>query len=164
MINDKIRVKEVRLIDEEGTMIGVVSNDDAQKRADVANLDLVMISPKAEPPVCKIMDYGKYFFEQAKKEKEAKKKQKVVNIKEIRLSASIDEHDIEFKLKNALKFLKSGDKVKVSIRFRGREMSHTNLGTQAMNKFAERIGENGVVETKPKLEGRSMTMIIGPNS
>ena len=131
---------------------------EAEKR----NLDLVMISPKAEPPVCRIMDYGKYRFEQTKKEKEIKKNQKVVNIKEIRLSVNIDTHDFNTKLNQAIKFLKSSDKVKVSIRFRGREMSHSHLGEDILKKFGEGISEVGVVDKQPKMEGRSMVMFLSP--
>jgi len=126
------------------------------------NLDLVMISPKAVPPVCKIMDYGKYRFELTKKEKELKKNQKVVEIKEVRLSVNIDIHDFNTKLNQAVKFLKSNDKVKVSIRFRGREMAHTNLGLEVLKRFGEAIGDAGNVEKLPKLEGRSMVMFLSP--
>lgn len=162
MINEEIRDKEVRLIDADGAMIGVVSVKEAQKLANQKNLDLVKISPNADPPVCKVMDYGKYMFEQAKKEKEARKNQKVVSIKEVRLSPSIEEHDFEFKMKNAAKFLKDGDKVKVSVKFRGREMNHTSLGREVLEKFAEDLKELGSMDKTPKLEGRSMIMILNP--
>jgi len=162
LINDEIRDKEVRLIDSEGNMIGVVLAKEAFDMANEKNLDLVKIAPQAAPPVCKIMDYGKYLFELSKKEKEARKNQKVVILKEIRISAGIEEHDFDFKVKNAVKFLKEGDKVKVSIRFRGREMNYTSLGADKLEKFAVAVEEFGVVDKKPRLEGRSMIMTINP--
>jgi len=162
MVNEQIRDKEVRLIYVDGTMLGIMSSKEAQKLANSKNLDLVKIAPQAVPPVCRIMDYGKYMFDLAKKEKEARKKQKVINVKEVRLSSSIEEHDFNFKLKNAVKFLKDGDKVKVSIKFRGREMNYTSLGQQILEKFADAIEEFAVVERKPKLEGRNMFMILNP--
>ncbi|AEV69568.1 bacterial translation initiation factor 3 (bIF-3) [Acetivibrio clariflavus DSM 19732] len=162
MINEQIRDKEVRLIDVDGTMIGIMSSKEALELANAKSLDLVKIAPQAFPPVCRIMDYGKYMFELSKKEKEARKNQKVISVKEIRLSASIEEHDFEFKVKNAIRFLKDGDKVKVSVKFRGREMNYTDLGQQVLEKFAEAVKEYGSVEKKPKLEGRSMIMIINP--
>lgn len=162
MINEQIRDKEVRLIDADGTMLGIMSSKDAQVLANSKSLDLVKIAPQATPPVCRIMDYGKYMFELSKKEKEARKNQKVVSVKEVRLSASIEEHDFEFKVKNAIRFLKDGDKVKVSVKFRGREMNYTALGQQVLEKFADAVQDIGTVEKKPKLEGRSMIMIINP--
>ncbi len=162
MINDEIRDKEVRLIDADGSMLGITPVKDAQKLAATKNLDLVKIAPQAVPPVCKIMDYGKYMFELAKKEKEARKNQKVISMKEVWIKPNIDEHDFGFKSKNAYKFLKDGDKVKVSVRFRGREMNYTSLGIEVLNKFAEAVAEVGTVEKKPKLEGRSMIMILNP--
>ncbi|HPD00673.1 MAG TPA: translation initiation factor IF-3 [Acetivibrio sp.] len=162
MVNEQIRDKEVRVIDADGSMLEIMSSKDAQKLANSKNLDLVKIAPQAVPPVCRIMDYGKYMFDLAKKEKEAKKKQRVINIKEVRLSSSIEDHDFNFKLKNAVKFLKDGDKVKVSIKFRGREMNYTSLGQQILEKFAVAIEEFAVVERKPKLEGRNMFMILNP--
>lgn len=162
MINEEIREKEIRLIDADGSMVGVVPIKDAQRLANQKNLDLVKIAPNAAPPVCRIMDYGKYMFELAKKEKEARKNQKVISIKEVRLSPTIEEHDFDFKLKNAYKFLSDGDKVKVSVKFRGREMNHTSLGAEVLEKFAEGIKEVGIVEKKPKLEGKSMIMILNP--
>lgn len=162
MINEQIRDKEVRLIDVDGTMLGIMSSKEAQVLANSKSLDLVKIAPQASPPVCRIMDYGKYMFELSKKEKEARKNQKIINVKEIRLSASIEEHDFEFKVKNAIRFLKDGDKVKVSVKFRGREMNYTALGQQVLEKFANAVQEFGTVEKKPKLEGRSMIMIINP--
>ncbi|MCX8129131.1 MAG: translation initiation factor IF-3 [Clostridia bacterium] len=162
MINEEIRDKEIRLIDADGSMLGVMPSKEAQKLANSKNLDLVKIAPQANPPVCRIMDYGKYMFELAKKEKEARKNQKIISIKEVRISPSIEEHDFGFKLKNAYKFLKDGDKVKVSVKFRGREMNYTKLGEEVLEKFAEGVKEVGVVEKKPKLEGKSMVMIINP--
>jgi len=162
MINEEIRDKEIRLIDVDGSMLGIMSSKEAQKIANSKNLDLVKIAPQAVPPVCRIMDYGKYMFELAKKEKEARKNQKVINIKEVRISPSIEDHDFDFKVRNAAKFLKDGDKVKVSVRFRGREMNYTSLGEEVLEKFAEALKDVGTVEKKPKLEGRSMTMILNP--
>lgn len=162
-INALIRDKEVRLIDADGTMVGVVSSREAQLRANEKELDLVKISPGANPPVCKIMDYGKFLYEQNKREKEAKKKQTIVELKEIRLSAKIEEHDFNFKVKNAQKFLEDGDKVKVSIRFRGREMNYTVNGREVMNKFADLLQEFGKMEKPPVMEGRSMTMMLVPH-
>ena len=162
MINEEIRDKEVRLIDADGTMLGIMATKEAQKLANSKNLDLVKIAPQGVPPVCKIMDYGKYMFELAKKEKEARKNQKIISIKEVRVSPSIEDHDFEFKVKNAYKFLKDGDKVKVSVKFRGREMHYTSIGHEILDKFAEAVKDVGVVEKKPKLEGKSMIMILNP--
>lgn len=162
MINEEIRDKEVRVIDADGSMLGVMPIKDAQKLASSKNLDLVKIAPQAAPPVCKVMDYGKYMFELAKKEKEAKKNQKVISIKEVRISPSIEDHDFTFKVKNAYKFLQDGDKVKVSVKFRGREMNYTSLGEQMLSKFAEAIQDVGIVERRPKLEGKNMIMILNP--
>lgn len=143
-------------------MVGIVPIKEAQKLANSKNLDLVKIAPQANPPVCKIMDYGKYRFELIKKEKEAKKKQKIVDIKEVRVSPVIEDHDFEFKAKNAQKFLEDGDKVKISVKFRGREMNYTSLGETVLNKFAKFLEGYGVVEKKPKLEGKNMIMIMAP--
>lgn len=161
-INEEIRDKEIRLIDSEGTMLGVMPLQEAQSMAVSKNMDLVKIVPTSVPPVCKIMDYGKYMFELAKKDKEAKKNQKIVTIKEVRLSAGIEDHDFEFKVKSAYKFLQDGDKVKVSIRFRGREMRYTSVGGEVLQKFAETVKDVGVIEKQPKLEGKSMMMILNP--
>jgi len=163
-INDAIRDKEVRLIGPEGEQFGVVSIADAQERAATLNLDLVKIAPTAKPPVCKIIDYGKYKFETAKREKENRKNQKIVNTKEVKVSSNIDDHDLETKLRAAIKFLQAGDKVKVSLRFRGREIAHSGLGEKTLLKFAEKIvaAEAGTVEKTPKLEGRQMIMFIAP--
>ena len=162
MINEQIRDKEIRLIDEEGNQLGVLSARDAQKIADEKHLDLVKIAPTAKPPVCKIMDYGKYRFDQAKKEKEAKKKQKTVDIKELRLSPSIDTHDVQVKVKKAIEFLKNGDKVKISIRFRGREIGHSKTAVTILENFANDISEYGVVDKAPKMEARSLVMLLAP--
>ncbi len=161
-INEEIRDKEVRLIDSDGSQLGIVPLRQAMDTAAARGLDLVKIAPKAEPPVCRVMDYGKFRFEQAKKDKEARKNQKIVDIKEVRLSAKIDVHDFEVRVKAAEKFLKSGDKVKASIRFRGREMAHTDIGLGVMQRFAEACAEFGTVEKPAKLEGRQMLMFIGP--
>ncbi|NLP00559.1 MAG: translation initiation factor IF-3 [Clostridiaceae bacterium] len=162
-INSAIRDKEVRLIDSDGTMIGIVSAREAQLKANERELDLVKISPNANPPVCKIMDYGKFLYEQNKREKEAKKKQTIIEVKEIRLSAKIEDHDFSFKAKNAIKFLQDGDKVKISIRFRGREIAYSTLGREVMNKFADTVKEYGKVDRPPVMEGRSMSMILVPH-
>ncbi len=162
-VNNQIRDKEVRLIDTDGKMLGIVSARDAQLKANEREMDLVKISPNANPPVCKIMDYGKYLYEMSKKEKEAKKKQTNISVKEIRLSAKIEEHDFSFKLKNAIKFLQDGDKVKVSIRFRGREMQYTSMAYKVIDRFAEMVKEHGKMEKRPVMEGRSMSVIFSPH-
>ena len=161
-INEEIRDKEVRVIDSQGGQLGIMSAAKALELAAEKNLDLVKIAPQAQPPVCKIMDYGKYRFEQAKREKEARKNQHIVDIKEVRLSLNIDTHDFNTKLNHTQKFIKGGDKVKVSIRFRGREMGHPELGTEIMNRFAEACQEFANVEKPAKLEGRSMIMFLAP--
>ena len=164
MINESIRAKEVRVIDTDGSQLGILPLKDALASAAAKDLDLVNIAPNAVPPVCKIMDFGKYRFEQAKREKEARKNQKVVEVKEIRLGLSIDTHDFETKGKNAIKFLKSGDKVKVSIRFRGREFGHPEIGLEIMSRFAEFCSEYASVEKPAKMEGRNMLMFLAPKS
>ena len=161
-INSAIRDKEVRLIDYDGTMIGIVSAKEAQMRANERDLDLVKIAPNANPPVCKIMDYGKYLYEQSKKEKEARKKQTIIEVKELRLSAKIEEHDFSFKARNAIRFLENGDKVKISIRFRGREIAYATMGREVLEKFAEAVKEFGKVDKPPVMEGRTMSMILSP--
>lgn len=163
-INEEIRDREVRVINSDGTQLGIMPIAEAMRLADEKNTDLVKIAPQAKPPVCKIMDYGKYRFEQAKREKEAKKNQRVIEIKEVRLSLNIDTHDFETKANQAIKFLKSGNRVKVSIRFRGREMAHPENGLVTMSKFAEAVSEYGTVEKPAKLEGRSMLMFIAAKS
>ena len=164
LINDEIREKEVRVIDSDGAQLGIISLKDALAIAAEKNLDLVEIAPTATPHVCRIMDYGKFKFEQAKREKEAKKKQKVMDVKEVRLSLNIDTGDFNTKVNHALRFLKDGDKVKVSIRFRGREMAHTEYGTTIMQRFAEACSETGSVEKPAKLEGRQMLMFLVPKA
>lgn len=159
-INEEIKDRELRVIGPDGSQLGIMSSKEALNKAYELNLDLVMISPVAVPPVCKIIDYGKYRFEQAKREKEAKKNQHVVDIKEIRLSLNIDTHDFNTKLNHAFKFLKNGNKVKVSIRFRGREMGHPELGYEIMQKFADAASDVSIVEKPAKLEGRNMLMFL----
>lgn len=163
-INEEITDKEVRLIGNDGEQLGIVSAAQAQKLAAERNLDLVKIAPQAKPPVCKIMDYGKYRFEQSKREKEAKKNQRVIEIKEIRLSPNIDVHDFDTKVGHARRFLTAGNKIKVSIRFRGREMTHTDLGLTIMAQFAEKCADIASVEKPAKLEGRQMLMFLAPKS
>ena len=160
-LNEAIRDREIRVVDEDGSQLGVMASRDALRLAEEKNLDLVKIAPQGNPPVCKIMDYGKFRFEQQKRDKEARKNQKVVEIKEIRLSLNIDSNDFNTKVGQAKKFLAKGDKVKVSIRFRGREMAHTDLGLAVQKRFAEVLSE-AVIEKQPKLEGRSMQMYLTP--
>ena len=160
MINEQIRDKDVRLIGEDGEMIGIVSAKEAQKLAREAELDLVKISPNAKPPVCKIIDYGKYKYEMARKEKEAKKKQKVIEIKEVRLSPNIEENDLKTKANSARKFLTKGDRVKVTLRFRGREMAHIQSSKHVLDDFAQLLSDVAVIDKAPKLEGRNMTMFL----
>ena len=160
MINEQIRDKEVRLIGEDGEQLGIVSSRDALKMAEEAGLDLVKIAPTAKPPVCKIVDYGKYKHEQVRKEKEAKKKQKVIDIKEIRLSPNIDTNDLNTKIGAARKFLTKGDRVKITLRFRGREMAHMNNSKHILDDIAQSLSDIAVVEKAPKVEGRSMTMFL----
>jgi len=164
MINEEIRAKELRVIGTDGAQLGIMSRAEALELADEKKLDLVCISPKANPPVCKILDYGKYKYELQKKEKEAKKKQKSMQVKEIRLSTFIEDHDIMVKAKTGSKFLKDGDKLKVSLRFRGREKDYVARGMEVMNKFAEAVSEVGSVDKKPNFEGRSLTMILTPKN
>ena len=161
-INEEIRDKEVRLISNDGEQLGIVAIQKAQDIAVEKGMDLVKIAPQAKPPVCKIMDYGKFRFEQAKREKEARKNQRVVEIKEIRLTPNIDIGDLNTKVKNACRFLKDGDKVKVSVRFRGREVTHSSLGQDLLHRFAELCSECSTVEKQPKLEGRQMLMFLAP--
>ena len=162
MINEEIRDREVRVVDQNGAQLGVMPVKQALDMAEEMQLDLVKIAPQARPPVCKIMDYGKYRFEQSKKEREFRKNQRVITVKEVRLSATIEDHDIDVKLKNAIKFLKDGNKVKATIRFRGRQITHSEIGRQVMTEFAERIKEYGTVDKAPQIEGRNMSMMISP--
>ena len=163
-LNEEIRDKEIRLIGADGTMVGIVSAEAALTMAEEQDLDLVKISPNAVPPVCKIMDYGKFRFDQLKREKEAKKNQHVVEIKEIRMSPSIDTNDLNVKMRNAMKFLKDGNRVKVTVRFRGREMAHTEIGEQLLIRFGEGCTEVANIEKKPKLEGRNMSLFLSPKN
>ena len=159
-INRQIRAKEVQLIGETGEKLGVLSLNEALEKAEEKNLDLVLVAPNANPVVCKIMNYGKYKFEQAKKEKEAKKKQKTLEVKELRVTPNIEEHDFEFKSKNARKFLIAGNKVKITVRFRGREVNNSKLGEDVLNKFIENLSDIANVDKKPKLEGRNMFIML----
>lgn len=160
MINEQIRDREIRLIGEDGEQLGIMSAREAMKIAQEAELDLVKIAPAAKPPVCKIIDYGKYKYEQARKEKEAKKKQKTVEVKEVRLSPNIDTNDLNTKINNAKKFISKGNKVKVTLRFRGREMAHMASSRHVLDDFAELLADVATVEKAPKIEGRSMTMFL----
>ena len=164
MINEEIRAKELRIISADGEQLGIMSRDEALALSEEKKLDLVCIAPKANPPVCKILDYGKYKYELQKKEKEAKKKQKTTQVKEIRLSTFIEDHDIMVKAKTGAKFLKDGNKLKVSLRFRGRERDYVARGQEVMERFAEAVSEFGDMDKKPKFEGRSLTMILSPKS
>ncbi len=161
-INEEIRDRELRIIDSNGDQLGIMSSRQALELAAERQLDLVKIAPQAKPPVCRIMDYGKFKFEQSKKEKEARKNQKVINIKEIRFSPKIEDHDLNFKAKNAQKFLQEGDKVKITIRFRGREVDHVAFGEKALGRFYDIVKEDCVVEKPAKLEGRNMIMVLAP--
>ncbi len=163
-INEEIRDREVRLIGADGAQLGIVPLRRALELAEEAELDLVKIVPNAQPPVCKLMDYDKHRYEQAKREKELRKNQKVIEIKEVQLSATIGENDVAIKARNAVKFLQEGNKVKVSIRFRGRQITHTDIGMQVMNDFSERVKEYAVIERRPTMEGRNMLMILAPNT
>ena len=164
MINGQIRDKEVRLIANDGEQLGVMSAREAQKLADEAGLDLVKISPKAKPPVCKIIDYGKYKYEQTRKEKLAKKKQKVIDVKEVRMSPNIDTNDLNTKINHAKKFLAKGARVKVTLRFRGRELAHVNASKYILDDFAKALEDVATIDKKPKFEGRSMKMFLAPKN
>lgn len=163
-VNQQIRAREVRLIDVDGSQIGIMSSREALRIAEEKNLDLVEVAPQADPPVCRIMDFGKYRYEQSKRERENKKKQKTTTMKEIRFSPKIDTHDFQVKAKSTKKFLQSGDKVKVSIRFRGREIVHNALAKEKLEELAKEVEDLAVVERPPKMEGRSMIMILAPKS
>ncbi|KRN88529.1 translation initiation factor IF-3 [Ligilactobacillus ceti] len=162
MVNEGIRAREVRLISNDGSQLGVKSKQEALSLAEQVNLDLVLVAPKAKPPVAKIMDYGKYRFELQKKQREARKNQKVANVKEVRLSPTIDTNDFNTKVKNALRFIAKGDKVKVSIRFKGRAITHKEIGRDVLERFAQATDEVAVVESKPKMDGRSMFLMLAP--
>ena len=161
-VNQTIRAREVRLIDSNGDQLGVKTRDEALQIAQTRNLDLVLVAPGAKPPVCRIMDYGKYRYEQQKKEKEARKKQRVINVKEVRFSPGIGDHDFNTKLRNARKFIENGDKVKASVRFRGRAITHKELGQEVLDRLAEEVKDIATVESKAKMEGRQMFMMLAP--
>ena len=162
LINEEIKHKEIRVVGNDGSQLGIMSLSEAMRLADEKNLDLVEIAPQATPPVCRIMDYGKFRFDQAKREKETRKNQKVVSVKEVRLTPSIDVGDFETKVKQARKFISSGDKVKVALRFRGRELAHTERGAPLLDKFAKSFEDIAVVDKQPKMEGKSMVMFLSP--
>jgi translation initiation factor IF-3 len=164
MLNDGIRSREVRLIDQNGEQLGIKTKTEALEIATRVNLDLVLVAPQAKPPVARIMDYGKFKFEQQKKDKEARKNQKVINLKEVRLSPTIDEHDFNTKLRNAIKFLEKGDKVKASIRFKGRAITHKEIGQRVLDRFAVACEEVSTIESKPKMDGRSMFLVLAPKN
>jgi len=163
-VNEKIRVAEIRLIGPDGQNVGLTTPARGRELAERAGLDLVEISPNASPPVCKIMDFGQFKYEQQKREREAKKKQKVIEVKEVKFRPNTDEHDYDVKMRNVVKFLEKGDKVKVTLRFRGREMAHQSLGRELLERVAEDVKEIGKVENMPKMEGRQMVMMIGPTA
>lgn len=161
-VNDEIRIREVRVTSATGEQLGIMATRDALRLAEEQHLDLVEVAPKAKPPVCRIMDFGKYRYEQQKREKEAKKKQKIITIKEVKLRPNIEQHDFDVKLKNAVRFLGEGNKVKVTIMFRGRELSHPELGRDLLQRVADTLKEQVIVEREPKLEGKNMIMILAP--
>jgi translation initiation factor IF-3 len=163
-VNDRIRAQEIRLIGPDGDNVGVVPPSKGMELAEQHGLDLVEISPNANPPVCKVMDYGKFKYEQQKRESEARKKQKVIEVKEVKFRPNTDTHDYDVKMRNVLKFLEKGDKVKVTLRFRGREMAHQDLGRELLKRVAEDVGDLGKVENMPKMEGRQMIMVIAPTT
>ncbi len=162
MINDEIKDVEVRLVDFDGSQLGIMSSEEALRLAEEREMDLVKIAPQAKPPVCKIMDYGKFIFEQEKRQREARKNQKVITVKEIRLSPVIEDHDIDVRVKNCIKFLKEGNKIKVNIRFRGRMISHSELGLEVMKAFYAKVEDYAVIDRRPMMEGRVMTMMLSP--
>ncbi|NPV01787.1 MAG: translation initiation factor IF-3 [Brevinematales bacterium] len=161
-INDEIKAKEIRVIGSDGSQVGVITVEEALKMAALDELDLVEISPEADPPVCKIVDFGKFIYQREKKVKEAKKKQKIIELKEMKFSPKIDKHDYQYRVQHILNFLDKGDKVKVTIRFRGREMSHTEFGFELIQKILEEVKEFCTIEKPPKLEGRSLTAVLSP--
>ena len=162
LVNESIKAKEVRVIGPDGEQSGIMSSDNALRTAYDKGLDLILISPNAQPPVCRIADYGRYRYEQEKREKEAKKKQNIIEVKEVQLSCRIETHDFETKVKHAMRFLGEGNKVKVVLRFRGREMSHQEIGKEILERFREAVSESGTVDKAPNLEGKLMTMIVNP--
>lgn len=162
-INEKIKVPRVRLISSKGEQVGIISVDEALSKAKEEGLDLIEVSPSAEPPVCRLMDYGKFKYQQSKRQQEVKKHQKNIQVKEVKLRPKTEDHDFDFKLKNAIRFLEEGNKVKVSVAFRGREMAHRDLGRDLLARFQEGVGEQGVVEQFMKDEGRNLTMVFAPN-
>lgn len=164
MVNDGIRARELRIIGSDGEQLGVKSKSDALQIAEAANLDLVLVSPNANPPVARIMDYGKFRFDQQKREREARKNQKVVSLKEVRLSPSIDENDFQTKLRNARKFLEKGDKVKASIRFKGRAITHKEIGQRVLDRLASELADIATIESHPKMDGRSMFLMLAPKA
>jgi translation initiation factor IF-3 len=164
MVNDGIRARELRVIGSDGEQLGVKSKSDALQIAEAANLDLVLVSPNANPPVARIMDYGKFRFDQQKREREARKNQKVVSLKEVRLSPSIDENDFQTKLRNARKFLEKGDKVKASIRFKGRAITHKEIGQRVLDRLASELTDIATIESHPKMDGRSMFLMLAPKA
>lgn len=164
LINEQIRAKEVRLVDSNGQQRGIVPLREALRLAEEQNLDLVNVAPQASPPVCRIMDYGKYRYEQAKKEKDARKNQKIITLKEVRFSPTIEEHDFQTKLKNVLRFLEHGDKVKATVRFRGRQITHSEIGRRVLERVVEQVGDLASVEKPPVMEGRSMMIILAPKN
>jgi len=163
-INEEIRIKEVRVTNADGEQLGIMATREALRLAEDQHLDLVEVAPKARPPVCRIMDFGKYRYEQQKREKEAKKKQKVITIKEVKLRPNIEQHDFDVKLKNGLRFIEEGNKVKITIMFRGRELSHPELGKELLDRAVERLGDSVVVEKGAKLEGKNMTLVVSPKT
>lgn len=164
LVNENIRAREVRLIGPDGDQLGIKKLREALQLAREANLDLVNVAPNAKPPVCRIMDFGKYRYEQSKRAKEARKRQKVINVKEVRLSATIEEHDFQTKLRQVKRFLSKGDKVKCSVRFRGREITHQDIGRDLLKRIAEAVEDEAEVERRPKMEGRSIVMVLAPAS
>lgn len=164
LLNEGIRAREIRLIDQNGEQLGIKTKTEALEIAARVNLDLVLVAPNAKPPVGRIMDYGKFKFEQQKKEKEARKNQKIITTKEVRLSPTIDEHDFNTKLRNAIKFLEKGDKVKASIRFKGRAITHKEIGQRVLDRFSEACKEVATIESHPKMDGRSMFLVLAPKT
>lgn len=164
MVNEKIRAREVRLIDSTGDQLGVKSRNEALDIARTRELDLVMVAPKAKPPVCRIMDYGKFRYEQQKKEQAARRKQRVINVKEVRFTPAIGDHDFNTKLRQSRRFIKNGDKVKASVRFRGRAITHKDLGREVLERLAEELKDVAMIESRPKMEGRNMFMMLGPDT